>query len=1581
MVASANQLHVEITADCTNAVEKLEATKSAIRALNGESAAISVDMRGAQDAADSMDSVRQARERAGGTVKLGVDSEGMDEAQQKLGAYRNQVQGLTRDLEPLGKTDLAVTVDSGSLRRVSDDMGDFSRQAERSRTAVRGMADAVGAAGDRNDEYSRSARAVEQSARALTSANSEAERSFTGVGDRAGTATSRVSAHEQAMSRLGATVGRSAGQMEASSGGVATMTRELEQYDAAASRATASAERFASAASSQPSAPRPGTGGGGPPLTPPPSKGYGGAGGDEGEDPLERLFQEPAREPSPEAERARAEATEQARTQKLAQDKADLAARDQRAKDALSRNKAANDARPGLNQWEADRQAARASQVPGPSYSPGAIAAGDDPAADRAKAESRFSRDDERQRAAAEKVEREWQATKDASEVGRAAREEVAQGSGMQARGPGGGPPTGDDWNRWGASRGDAPPPGWGGRGRGESEGEGGGLGGRFGPAGMMLMGGLVSGAASMISGMVGLEAMKETIKNVPGLALETKLAMGQLSRGIYESGERAVESGNNAETMGRLFNQLGNAMRPLGAEVGTVGADVLPSGLRALTELSQQATSTLHNLAPLLPSAVTDLGEVGSSLLKGFGSPASVAGQANVIRAFGQPGTQAGISDVVAGVVNAGAPLAAAVGDIANTLGDVLGDKPGTSDKIAGALTSAGAAGYAGYKLAGKSKLGGLAGAGIGALTDYQQAEGQDTTAGLMTALGGVGVAKGLGVTSRGKMGAIGLAADAATTAIPDKGIRSAVQDVIQDAGVGGAVGGLPGLLAGALAGVSESTLPPYGESLRTPGVVTPMGIGAQGMPTDAFDKTPPAKGGPTGPPAPKGPKALPIPDVDKGVLEAPGGTVATPQGLFRGRKGEGGSVAYENQFTGGGSSTYESTPGGISRLHEVTPGMGGGYSDLTTTQLPSGDQYITGGTYGPQGGFTPGNQFIPHEDPQAAALPWTQQQPLWKQAQKDARKDEGLAPLKGAGGGGRQQPLLVQNPDGTYTIPKGWTTSGGGAGSGIGQMGAGGSAITMGAGPLPRPPEQRPSDVGSGGGGGLVGGTPFGTPSVGAPPSQDDPEKRIPLSPHNVFNTQDKEPNQTHQFDRSMAYYGPLAEATGWHTFNPNEPFTPEVDPVTGRETKGYFGDKEEWDSQRSWMEANKGWVEANRDSKTPPAMPQGPQGVAGIGPGSGARGVPDLGMSASRATPQVQDLTSAVGTANTGLGRMSQNALSVTTGVQAAAQAQQQQQAQQEQATQGHAALNSAVNQTQNTAQQAASTIGDMGAGAGTAASSFGAAAAQATQAASAGMAVAASISGGAGAAAASLGMAAAAQGASAAGGAAQASSYAGGLSSGKGEAAAAGKGVAEAGKGGAEDGQDSHSPAREFMKLGVFASKGYALGMNQSMGVVSSSARSMGTGAVNAAAEAVVSAQAAYNTALAGGFGAGITAASNGVTPIASTAGLMLGYVWAKNVATGAMSVLQSSQFSQLTMPKLGSQQAMTALGALGLLPPAGSGAEYYNISAGSAGMVTMKPEVNATINVMVDGAPMRVIAQNVVNASMTNLADLVPAQRG
>ena len=134
-------------------------------------------------------------------------------------------------------------------------------------------------------------------------------------------------------------------------------------------------------------------------------------------------------------------------------------------------------------------------------------------------------------------------------------------------------------------------------------------------------------------------------------------------------------------------------------------------------------------------------------------------------------------------------------------------------------------------------------------------------------------------------------------------------------------------------------------------------------------------------------------------------------------------------------------------------------------------------------------------------------------------------------------------------------------------------------------------------------------------------------------------------------------------------------------------------------------------------------------------------------------------------------------------------------------------------------------------------------------------------------------------------------------------------------------------------------------------------------------------------LVGGFGSGVKAASNGITPIASSYGLQVGDVWARSVVTGADTVLQSSQFAALTVPQIGSALAKTALGQMGLLPPAGSGAEYYNTTQGNAGTVTMTPIVHATIHVSVDGTPLTVTAQNVVNASMKNLVNSIGAQRG
>jgi hypothetical protein len=173
------------------------------------------------------------------------------------------------------------------------------------------------------------------------------------------------------------------------------------------------------------------------------------------------------------------------------------------------------------------------------------------------------------------------------------------------------------------------------------------------------------------------------------------------------------------------------------------------------------------------------------------------------------------------------------------------------------------------------------------------------------------------------------------------------------------------------------------------------------------------------------------------------------------------------------------------------------------------------------------------------------------------------------------------------------------------------------------------------------------------------------------------------------------------------------------------------------------------------------------------------------------------------------------------------------------------------------------------------------------------------------------------------------------------------------------------------------EGLAVGLHASEGMAAQAGASMASSAVSAATNGV--AQTDYNTALAGGFGAGLIAAANGVTPIAQDYGLMIGYSWAENVVTGAQNVLKSADFTALTVPKFQSALAQANLGKLDLLPPAGSGAEYYTTTSGSAGMVQMPP-ITVTNTVMLDGQVIDAKVNTQINTSMNNLATSIGAQR-
>lgn len=177
--------------------------------------------------------------------------------------------------------------------------------------------------------------------------------------------------------------------------------------------------------------------------------------------------------------------------------------------------------------------------------------------------------------------------------------------------------------------------------------------------------------------------------------------------------------------------------------------------------------------------------------------------------------------------------------------------------------------------------------------------------------------------------------------------------------------------------------------------------------------------------------------------------------------------------------------------------------------------------------------------------------------------------------------------------------------------------------------------------------------------------------------------------------------------------------------------------------------------------------------------------------------------------------------------------------------------------------------------------------------------------------------------------------------------------------------SASPSKKFIALGQSTGDGMAIGVNNSAG-----------GAVDA-----VGGMATGMLAAVGALGSGVQAASDGAVPIAEAGGLMVGYTWARSVATGVDSVIKSADFAQASMPSINSALAKSTLGKLGLLGIAGSGAAISKTANG--GFISMPtPQINATFHVVVDGAgPMRVISQQVVDTSLNDLVDSIGRQRG
>lgn len=218
----------------------------------------------------------------------------------------------------------------------------------------------------------------------------------------------------------------------------------------------------------------------------------------------------------------------------------------------------------------------------------------------------------------------------------------------------------------------------------------------------------------------------------------------------------------------------------------------------------------------------------------------------------------------------------------------------------------------------------------------------------------------------------------------------------------------------------------------------------------------------------------------------------------------------------------------------------------------------------------------------------------------------------------------------------------------------------------------------------------------------------------------------------------------------------------------------------------------------------------------------------------------------------------------------------------------------------------------------------------------------------------------------------------------------------------------SPSKVFQQMGADSAEGYAAGVQANTGSVSQAGATLGQLAIQAAQQGVYEGssrltkinssgdhwhewvssfvsphQAAMDEKLVGAFGSGVATASDGVTPIAQSYGLLVGTVWARSVMTGVDNVLTTSDFASLVAPQFGSALAQSTLGADNLLPPAGSGAAYYNTTQGNAGTVTMtQPTVNiGSVVAQFGSQQLTGVISDVVDAKFTATAKSIGGQRG
>lgn len=126
------------------------------------------------------------------------------------------------------------------------------------------------------------------------------------------------------------------------------------------------------------------------------------------------------------------------------------------------------------------------------------------------------------------------------------------------------------------------------------------------------------------------------------------------------------------------------------------------------------------------------------------------------------------------------------------------------------------------------------------------------------------------------------------------------------------------------------------------------------------------------------------------------------------------------------------------------------------------------------------------------------------------------------------------------------------------------------------------------------------------------------------------------------------------------------------------------------------------------------------------------------------------------------------------------------------------------------------------------------------------------------------------------------------------------------------------------------------------------------------------------------------ANGDIQGVASNRGLMVGYVYGESIATGANEIIQKSLLQGISEPRIDSPRAKAFLGAMGLLGPAGSGAQIWKdlgVTLGSEGASSQPQQINNVVEVYMDGQQLDARIVSRIDDFAEGLSNEVAGARG